>query len=122
MGNRGDVLDRGDLDAGLLDRANGGVAAGAGALHLHLGAAQAVLDGGTAGLLGGLLCGVGRALAAALEPDATRRRPGNDVALGVGDGDDRVVERALDVHDARADVLAVALARTTARGRLCHYC
>ena len=41
VGNGGDVLDRGDLDAGVLDGADGGVAARARALHLHLGAAQA---------------------------------------------------------------------------------
>src|SRR5690606_9647956 len=105
--HRGDVLDRGDLDAGVLDRAHGGVAARARTLDLYLDAAQTMLHRGVGGALGGLLRGVRGALAAALEPDRTRRGPRDDVALGVGDRDDRVVERALDVDDARRDVLAV---------------
>src|ERR1700748_2392395 len=40
----------------------------------------------------------GRRLAGALEPHIAGRGPGKDVALGVGDGDDGVVERALDVR------------------------
>ena len=97
----------------LLDGAHGGVAARTRALDLDLGALQTVLHGGAAGLLGGELCGERGALAAALVPDGTGRRPGDDVALGVGDRDDRVVERALDVHHTGAHVLAVTLARPT---------
>src|SRR6188474_3553935 len=89
VGNGGDVLDRGDLDAGVLDGADGGVAARARALHLHLGAAQAVLLGSLAGALGRELSGERRRLARALVANRTRRRPGDDVAGGVGDRDDR---------------------------------
>ena len=106
----------------VLDDAHRGVAARARALDLHLDAAQAVLHGGAGGLLGGHLGGERRALARALEADATRRRPRDDVALGVGDRHDRVVERALDVHDTDGDVLALALAGATpAWLRLGHY-
>jgi hypothetical protein len=67
---RGDVLDRGDLDAVCLECCDGGVAAGTGALHLHLDAAQTVLHRGAGGLLGSHLRGERRALARALEADA----------------------------------------------------
>ena len=105
-----------------LDAAHGGVAARAGALDLHFDAAQTVLHRGAGGLLGGHLGGERGALARALEADATGRRPRDDVALGVGDRHDRVVERALDVHDTDGDVLALALAGATpAWLRLGHY-
>src|SRR5215213_754677 len=110
-----DVLDGRHLDAGALYRANGGVTPRTRALHLHLGASQAVLLGGLGRPLGGQLGGERRRLAGALEPHAARRRPRDDVALGVGDRDDRVVERALDVHHAGGDVLAVPAARAATR-------
>ena len=53
-------------------RDNLGVAAGTGALDVDLDAAQTVLDCRVGGALGGLLSGIGRALAAALEPDCAR--------------------------------------------------
>ena len=95
---------------------------GAGALHLHLDAAQTVLHRCAGGLLGGHLRGERGALARPLEADAAGRRPRDDVALGVGDRDDRVVERALDVNDTDGDVLALALAGAApAWLRLRHY-
>ena len=54
-GHRRDVFDRGDLDPRVLDRAHRGVATRAGALDLHLGAAQTVLDRRPRRLLSGLL-------------------------------------------------------------------
>ena len=54
--------------------------------------------------------GVG--LARALEPDVAGGRPRQRVALGVGDGDDGVVEGALDVRHPVGDVL-----RSFLRGR-----
>jgi hypothetical protein len=59
-------------------------------------------------LLGGQLGGEGGGLARALEADVAGRGPGEHVALGVGDRDDGVVERALDVGHAVGDVLALA--------------
>src|SRR5207244_4214123 len=53
---------------------------------------------------GGALGGKRRTLTAALEADRTGRRAAECVTIGVGDGDDRVVERRLDVRNAPADV------------------
>ena len=60
----------------------------------------------TASLLGGDLRGERRALARAAEAATTRGRPGQRVALAVGDRDDRVVEGSMDMRDAVEHVLA----------------
>src|SRR5262249_38216941 len=116
VGHRCDVLDAGDLDAGVLDRPDGGLAARPWTLDHHVDPADAVLLGPLGALLGGHLGGERRRLAGALEADVARRGPGEDVPLQVGDGDDRVVERRLDVRDAVGDVLAFLLARASPRG------
>ena len=64
--------------------------------------------------LGRHLGGIGGGLAGTLETDVASRGPGQDLALLVGDGDDRVVEAGLDVGDAVGDVLALTLAGPTA--------
>src|SRR5205823_855211 len=53
---------------------------------------------------------IGRRLARALEAHGARRRPGNGVALRVGDGDHSVVEGRVHVRDPGGDVLAFASA------------
>src|SRR5690606_11876538 len=122
VGHGGHVLDAGDLDAGVLERADGGLSARAGALHHHVHLADAVLHGPSRALLGRHLGGVGGGLARALEAHVAGRGPGEDVALLVGDGHDRVVERALDVRHAVRDVLALATAGAPAPGLgLGHY-
>src|SRR5688500_7311623 len=108
--DRGDVLDATDLDADVLQAADRGLAAAARALHEHVDLADAVLHRGACGLLGSHLRGEGRRLARALEADVAGAGPREHVALGVGDGDDRVVEARLDVGDAERDVLALAAA------------
>ena len=62
------------------------------------------------GILGRHLGGVGRRLARALEAHGAGRRPGDRVALRVGDGDHGVVERGVHMRDARSDILAFASA------------
>ena len=114
----GDVLDAGDLDAGGGQRADGGLAARARARGpaRRPGARRAPWPAWRtarrpAGRRTGWTC------AEPLKPDVAGRGPGEDVALGVGDRDDGVVERALDVGDAEGDVLALALAGPAGRPR-----
>src|SRR3546814_1289213 len=58
---------------------------------------------GLPGLLGGDLGGERGRLARTAEARAARSRPRQRVALAVGDGDDGVVERSVDVGDAIGD-------------------
>src|SRR3569833_2906890 len=56
------------------------------------------------------LCGIRGRLARALEPHRSGRRPGDGVALRVGNGDGGVVKRRIHVRHARCNVLALTAA------------
>src|SRR6185503_15021480 len=114
----GDVGDRADLQADRIQRAHRGFAARAGSLDAHLDVLHAALLRRAAGALGGHLRGERRRLARALEARVARRRPGQRVALAVGDGNDGVVEGCVHVGDALGDVLFHLLARARRGGLL----
>src|SRR4030095_8047742 len=122
--NRRDVRNAGDLDPERIERAHCGFATGAGPLDADFQVLHAALDGHAAGLLGSDLSGERRRLARALEAGAAGRRPRQGAPLAVGDRDDRVVERRMDVRDAFGHVLLDLLAHTGAGLRglrcLCH--
>src|ERR1700758_3008849 len=109
--DRGDVGDRGHVEAGGLEAADRRLASGARTLDEDLDAAKTVLHRPPGGRLGGHLGGERGALARALEPLAARRPPGDHVALGVGEADDGVVEGRQDVRVTDRDVLALTAPR-----------
>src|SRR3954454_18675002 len=117
---RGDVADARDLEAGGLEGADRGLPAGAGPLDEDLDLLQAVLDALARRGVGGDLGGEGRGLARAAEAGAARGLPGDDVPLAVGQRDDRVVERGLDVGLTDRDVLADAPATALRATRSWH--
>src|SRR5690606_22596350 len=104
--NRRDVFDAGDLQTAAVEGANRRLAAGAGATDTDFHVLQAVFLRRNASLLGRHLGGERRALARATKTATTRGRPGQCVALTVGDRDDRVVEGGVDVRNAIQHVLA----------------
>src|SRR5262249_31829084 len=87
-----DIADRGDAEPDGLQRPQRRFPARARSAHLDLERAHAVLHRLAAGVLGRHLRRERRRLARALEALRARRRPGDGVALHVGDRDDRVVE------------------------------
>src|SRR5215210_5737860 len=101
----GDVAHAGDLEPGGLQGADRGLAARAGALDEDLDLLHALLDALAGRGVGRHLRGERRRLAGALEAGAAGGLPGDDVALAIGEGDDGVVERGLDVRLADGDVL-----------------
>src|SRR5450432_3730763 len=117
--DRRHVADRGDGEARGLQRTQCGFAARTGACNFHFQRAHAVF----LRLLGDVfrrnLRGIGGRLARTLEAHRARRRPGNGVALRVGDGDGGVVERRIHVRDTGCNVLAFTA--TDACGFLAHY-
>src|ERR1700733_14722973 len=108
--DRGHIADRGDGEARSLQRTKRRFTARTRACTFNLQRAHAVF----LRLLGDVfrrdLRGIGCRLARTLEAHRAGRRPGNGVALRVGDGDGRVVERRIYVRDTRSDVLAFTTA------------
>ena len=82
-------------------------AAGAGTTQEDVEVTDAVFLGSLGGAFSSKLSGERSALAGALEAGLASRRPGNGVALCIGDGDDGVVEAAVDVGGCGRNVLAV---------------
>src|SRR5262249_30854440 len=107
---RRDVLDAENLETRRLQRPDRGLTSRARALDEHLDLLQAVLHPLAGGRVGRDLGGERRRLARALESGRAGGLPDDDVPLAVGEGDDRVVERRLDVRLADGDVLADAAA------------
>src|SRR5450631_2599428 len=116
------VRNAGDLESKCIQGAHRRFAAGARALDPYLKVLDPAFLRRLAGRLGGDLRRERRRLARALEAGAAGRRPGQCVALAIGDGDDRVVERRVDMRNAFGDVLLDLLARPRdGLGRcLCH--
>src|SRR5204863_362834 len=102
-----------DLDPAVLYGSDGGLATRARALHHHVDPADTVLHGAPRRGLRRELRRERRALARALEPDVPGAGPRQRVAHLVGERDDRVVERRLDVRDAVRHVLALSPLRAT---------
>src|SRR5436190_20035822 len=82
--DRRDVLDADDLDAGVLDRADGRLATRARTLHDDVDATHPVLHGAPGGRLRCQLSGEWRGLPGTLESHVPCRGPGDRVALLVG--------------------------------------
>src|SRR4051812_5900847 len=117
VGGGRDVLDGADLEADRTQGADRGLAAGPGALDEDVDLLHAVVHRTTPGGLGSHLGGVRRGLARALEADGAGRGPRDHRTGRVGDRDDRVVERALDVGFALGDVLLLLAAHLLGAGR-----
>src|SRR4051812_31454566 len=108
--DRGHVTDRCDGEARRLQRAKRRLTARTGTGNFHFQRAHAVFLRLLGNVFGRNLRGIRGRLARALETHRAGRRPGNGVALRVGDGDGRVVEGRIYVRDAGGDVLAFATA------------
>ena len=106
MRNGGNVTDNGEFETNGLKSAHGRFATRARSFDQHFHFFKTV----THGLAGGVLChhlrSVSCALTRAFESDFPGAGPSDDVALHVGNGDDRVVKRGQDVRNAVVNVLA----------------
>src|SRR5919198_3108759 len=106
--DRRDVGDREDLEAGGLERADRRLTAGAGTLHVHLDLLHPEIERLARRVLRGHLRGIRRRLARAFPARCAGARPRDDGPGRVGDRDDGVVERGLDVRGAARDGPALA--------------
>jgi len=82
-----------------LQGADRGFTTGTGAADQHLDLAHALLQGTASSGLGSGLCSEGSSLPSTLETTGSGGTPGDHFTGGVGDGNNGVVERALDVRN-----------------------
>lgn len=107
------IGDRRDADAQRAQGANRGFTTWAWALDLDVQVLDTLFHGSTAGHFGSNLGSKRRRLARALETLATGRSPRQSIALAVGDRDDGVVERSVNVCNTVRNVLANFLTYTS---------
>src|SRR6186997_2254088 len=105
MRDWGDIGDGADFESCRLEGADRLLAAGAGTLDVDLDLAHAVLHRTLGRAVGREGRGIRCALAGALETGDAGRAPADDRTVEVGDRDDRVVERGLDMNVPLRDVL-----------------
>src|SRR4029079_7600109 len=118
VGLRRDVADAEDLEPGRLERPDRRLATRPRALDEDLDLLEAVLHTPAGSRVGGHLRGERGRLPRALEAGGARRLPDDHRAVLVGQRDDRVVERRLDVRLPDRDVLLDAAAGAPAAGCL----
>src|SRR5574343_6825 len=110
--DRRHVRNGGDADAQCAQGAHRRFTARTRALDFDVQVFDALFHRRTTSDFGSHLGSKGGRLARTLEALATRRSPLQSIALTVGDGDDGVVERSVNVSDAVGNVLADFLAHT----------
>src|ERR1700733_7454704 len=108
--DRRHIADRRNGEARRLQRAKRRFTARAGAGNFNFQRAHAVFLRLLGDVFSGDLRGIGGRLARTLETHRARRRPGNGIALRVGDGDGGVVERRIHMRHTGSDVLALTAA------------
>src|SRR5690606_9520701 len=105
VGNRSHIRDGCDTDAQSTQSANRRFTTRTGTLDFNFQVLDALFDSSTTShFRSNLSCKRSR-LTRTLEALATGRSPRQSIALAVGDGDDRVVERSVNVSDAVRNVL-----------------
>src|SRR5690606_21574757 len=108
--DRRHVADRGDHETSSLQSAKSRFTAGTRTANFDFQRLHAVLLSLLGAVFSSDLGSKRGRLARTLEALGTSRRPGNGVALCVGDGDHRVVEGGIDVGNARRDIFTFATA------------
>src|ERR1700744_3088788 len=116
--DRRHVTDRGDGEARGLQRAERRLTARTGTRDFDFERAHAVSLRLLGNTLRRNLSGIRGRFTRPLEPHRSRRRPGNGVALRVGDGDGGIIERRIHMRHTGGDILA--LTATYAGGILAH--
>ncbi len=91
------ISNAGDTKTNCMQCAYSRLSAGSRTSHLHFDPLHTVLLCSFRRLSSGNLCGKRRAFARTLESCSTRTRPAQGLAFGVGNGDDSIVERRVNV-------------------------
>src|SRR5579859_5894395 len=118
MRNRRNVANAANVDACGCQRPNRRLTARAGAGDAHVDSAKAVVTGSVGGVLGCLLGREGSSLTRATEAQGPGTLPAQRIADRIGDGDDGVVERSLNVNQTEWHILSLTLFELLVLARL----
>lgn len=121
MRNRSDVTNKTDAEACGLESTQCRFTPGTRPFHVDLDIAQTMLLGILRALLRCNLRGERRTLAGTLEPLAAGARPGKHVSVHIGDRDDRIVERSLNMRHAVCNMLLLFFLSDDLFRRGCHH-
>jgi len=105
--NRRGITDRTHFNSRSRQGADRGLATGTRTADVDFDGANAVIARHVGGVHCGLLRSKRRAFTRTAEAQRSRTLPGQNVSVGVRDGDDGVVERRLDVRHPKGNVLAL---------------
>jgi hypothetical protein len=108
MGDRGDISNEVDFQADSLQGTNGCFPSSSGTLDTHLDLPHTLIHSLFGRSFRGHLGCKRRAFPGALKPMRARTGPADHVPYGIGDGDNRIIERGLDVRHAFRDILPFA--------------
>ena len=100
------IADQAHFETDLRQSANRRLATRTRSLDIRLDTLQTVLLCAARGGFGGELRRERRSFFRALETDLTCRRPGNRLALNIGQRNDRVIERAGNMSDTLRDIFS----------------
>lgn len=101
MGHRGYIPDRGYLQTKPLKRADRGIPSRARTIDPYLNPLQAHILSLAPRLLRHYLGGKGSALSRPLESNSTTTGPGNNLTIGIGDSNNRIIKRGLNMSHSR---------------------
>src|ERR1019366_2403957 len=107
--NRRRVLNRTNVQAGRRQSPHRRLAPRPRTADPHIHNAHAVVPRLIGGVSGSLLRREGRALTRPAEAQRTRTLPRHRISVRIGDGNDRVIERGLNMHESVGNVLALLL-------------
>jgi len=101
MGHRGYIPDRGYLQTKPLKSPDRGIPSRARTINPYLNPLQAHILGFVPRLLRHYLGGEGSALSRPLESDSATAGPGNNLTIGIGDSNNRIIKCGLNMSHSR---------------------
>jgi len=108
MGNRGYILNPGDENSRCLESSNCCFTTATRPSDIYLYLAQAVFLGPVSSSLGSQLSRIGGALSRPFEPGCAGTSPSNNIAFGVGNRNNSVIESRLNISLAFRNQLALS--------------
>ncbi len=110
MGDRGHIFNHIDLESSSLQGTDCSLSAGTGTLNINLDRLETMLHSGLGSGFSRRLCGKWGGFTGTAESKFTCAGPRKSIALRVGDSNDGIVKRGLNMHNATFNIFALLAA------------